>query len=109
MGLRCLPLRELVVSVSGTGDQTIVPGVPGTVIRVYQLFVVIDADSLVTFKDGGATAISGAMDMLEAGSIVFDYNGEHPWLATTDGNDLVMNFSMASGAKGRVYYTQGSD
>src|SRR5258705_9059296 len=105
MGLHNFPLREVIIDSAGAGDIIIIPGEANRTIRVYELFLVVDTDTLLTFKDGPAIDLSGSMSMLASGSIVFDYMGEHPWFTCSDGNDFIINLAPASGIRGRVYYT----
>lgn len=104
MGFNSYPVREAIIDETGAGDHVIVAGVPLNTIRVYQLFLVVDDDCLLQFKNGPAIEFDGAMSMLASGSIVFDYNGENPWFTCSDGNDFIINIS-AGGIRGRLYYT----
>jgi len=104
LGLDSYPLLDIIIDTSGAGDHIIVAGIPGRTIRVFALFLVLDADSLLTVKDG-PTPLTGAMSMLAHGTIVFDCDYEH-WFITSPGNDFILNTSTASGLKGRLYYTQ---
>jgi len=105
LGLDSYPLLDVIIDTTGAGDHIIVAGIPGRTIRVFALFIVLDADTLLTVKDGPAIALTGAMSMLAHGTIVFDIDGEH-WFITSVGNDFILNTSSASGLKGRLYYTQ---
>lgn len=102
------PFLEAIINHAAAGDNTIIAAVPGKAIRVYRLFLVCDADMLLTFKDGAAIALSGAMEMKESGAIVFDITDggtPQPWFTTTVGNAFVINTTGGTGIRGRCYYT----
>jgi hypothetical protein len=107
MGLDNFPLLELPIDTALAGDNVLVPGISGKVIRIFRLFIVCDAAVIVTFKDGAATALTGAMSMTANGSIVFDETDAH-WFATSVSNDFIANLSAPVGIRGRIYFTQFS-
>ena len=106
MALDNYPLLEVVVDVSSSGDNIIIAGSPGNTIRVFQLFLVVGDDTMLTFKDGG-TEFDGPLTMLKAGSITFDENNFH-WFKTSPGNDFVINLSAAVQLSGRIYYVKSA-
>jgi hypothetical protein len=108
MGLDNYPLRELVIDTAGAGDHIIIPGIPGNTIRVFRIWLVIGMmDTLLTFKNGPAIEFDGPLDMLDHGTIVFDFTDEH-WFMTDPGNDFIINLSSGASIGGRVHFTQSA-
>ncbi len=102
---------EILIDFSATGDNVVVPAVPGQVVKVFQLFLVLSADTNLTFKDGGA-AFSGSLPMKANGSIVLDDNqgsrqADRPWFTSSLGKGFVISQSGTAQVSGRLYYTQG--
>jgi hypothetical protein len=91
------------VSFSGAGDNTIVAAVASTRIVVDRIFLVVAAATNLTFKDGAATALSGAVPMAANGGLTFDTTGE-PWFTTTLGNAFIINSSAGIQVSGQIYY-----
>lgn len=99
-----LSLLESPIDFTTTGDNTLVAGVGGASVRVYHLFLVVSADTNLTFKRG-STALTGAMPMLANGSIVLDFVTQ-PWFTTADGEALVLSQSGTAQVSGQLGYTQ---
>lgn len=102
---------EASISFTTTGDNQLVAGVVGQIIRVFQLFLVVSADTVLTFQDG-ATPLTGPMPMKAGGSIVLDFvrgsrEADQPWFTTSPGNQFILNQSGTAQVSGRLYYTQG--
>lgn len=98
-------LTSASIDVASSGDNTLITGVTGQTIRVWRLFVVVDAAVNLIFKDGASTNLTGTMVMTASGAITLDFDSE-PWFVTSAGNAFILNLSGAVGARGRVYYTQ---
>ena len=103
MGYDNHPLLELPVDTASAGDNIVIPGAAGTTILVYSLFFVMGGNADVTIKSD-TTALTGAMAMLQYGSVVLDYN-RRPWFHCGDGEDFIINLSAGVSIDGRVYYT----
>ena len=97
-------LVEAPIDFTASGDQTLVAAVAGRSVRVYHLFLVVSADTELTFKRG-ATELTGPMPMLANGSIVLDFQGQ-PWFATLDNEAFVLNQSGTAQVSGQLAYTQ---
>jgi hypothetical protein len=106
MGYDNHPLLEAIVDHSAAGDNIIVVGIPGNTIEVYALFFVMGGDAFVTIQSA-ATPLTGAMDMLDHGSVVLDYN-RRPWFVCGDGEDFIINLAPGVSIDGRCYYTQSA-
>jgi hypothetical protein len=106
VGYDNFPLLEAIIDTANTGDNIIVPGIAGSTILVYALFFVMGGDSFVTIQSG-ATPLTGAMDMLDHGSVVLDYN-RRPWFQCGDGEDFIINLAPGVSIDGRAYYTQSA-
>lgn len=103
MGYDNHPLLELPIDTASAGDNVIIPAVPGATILVYSLFFVMGGTADVTIKSA-ATDLTGAMAMLQYGSVVLDYN-RRPWFHCGDGESFIINLSSGVSIDGRVYYT----
>lgn len=99
-------LLELGIDFTNTGDNTIIAGATGLIIRIYKIFWVLGASSNITPKDG-TTALTGAMNFSANEGAVFDFDTK-PWFTLSSGNSFVMNQSGTAQVSGRVYYTQNS-
>ena len=97
-------ITPIVIDFSAPGDNIIVPAPAGAAIELYQIYLVLGADSTGTFKAGvGGVALSGPLPMLANGSIVLDFSGA-AWHETTPGNSLVLNSSSGVQISGTAYY-----
>lgn len=102
---------EQLIDASSTGDNTIVPGVTGQIVRVWQIFFVTSADTIITIKDGG-TPLTGPITMLGGGSFVLDFvrgsrEADQPWFTTSPGNAFIISQTGTAQISGRCYYAQG--
>lgn len=95
-----------VLNFSASGDNTAVAAVAGHSIIVWKMLFTTAAAVNVTFKDGAATTLSGALIFGGNGSVFFAYDGS-PYYSTSIGNAFVINLSGAVGIAGTVYYTIG--
>ncbi len=103
---------EAAIDFAGAGDNTIVVGVADQKVRVFQLFFVVAAATIIVVKDGAGTALTGPMSFTAGGSFVLDFvrgsrEADQPWFTTSEGNAFVLNSTNAVQVSGRVYYTQG--
>ena len=101
-------LTDVVVSISSSGDNTVITGIPGKVIRVHRVALTAPSGSPVdiNFKNG-----STSMGTFKAvGSLVLsnddDPSGYRPWFVLSDGNSLVLNLSSAVAVTGKISYRQ---
>jgi hypothetical protein len=97
-------LSSTAINFNATGDTTLVTGVAGQIISVFQLFLVVSATTALTFKDG-TTALTGAMSMSANGSIFLHYDTT-PWFFAGAGNNFVLNQFASAQISGRIYYVQ---
>lgn len=94
------PLRKK-IDFSDSGDNTIITGAEGLYIRVYQIFLVVNGLTDITFKSG-STGLTGA---ITASSFILDYSGK-PWFDCEKGESFIINTADNKQVSGRVYYTQ---
>lgn len=113
IGLRA-QVKTAAISVSASGDNTIVAAVAGKLITVVGLLLVNGAatGNNVIVKDGtGGTALTGAMPLGVAPSPPFILSDNGPggfdWFQTSNtANNLVLNLSAATLVTGAVWYIQ---
>ena len=99
-------LSSASINISAAGDNIIIAGVTGQVIRVFRIFGVqgTTVGTTMTPKDGsGGTPFTG---LLYIGSFALDLDAE-PWFTTSPGNAFVLNLGGSEQVSGAVYYTQG--
>ncbi len=89
------------IDFSGSGDNTVISGLLGQVIRVLQFFFVIGAATNLTYKSG-ANALSGPLDFSSAGAQVQDFI-QLP-LTCNSGESFVINSSNAVQVGGTIWY-----
>lgn len=92
---------QAVVSFSGSGNNIVVNGTVGKIIKVLQIFFVVGGATNLIFKSG-STALSGTLTMLANGSVVLDYI-QLPLNCLT-GDDFVINSSLAVTVGGTIWY-----
>lgn len=93
------------INFTGSGNNTIVAGVPNQIIRLYKIFFVAQAATVITYQDE-LNAISGPIGFTANGSMTLMFDTK-PWFVTSAGNDLILNSTNAVQVGGTVYYTQG--
>lgn len=93
------------ITFSGSGDNSLVAGVAGQIVRLYRIFFVVSGATNLTIKDGASTSLSGAMAFGANGSLILDFQAE-PWYMTASGNALVLNSSNAVQVSGTIWYIQ---
>lgn len=98
-------LSRAAISISSSGDNTIIAGVGGQTIRIFRIFFVVSGAVSVTIKDGAGTSLTGAMAFLANGGLVLDFTNE-PWFVTSTANAFIINLGTAVQTSGAVYYTQ---
>lgn len=89
---------------AASGDTTIVAAVSAQTTKVYKLFVVCNAATNITFKDG-STALTGAIPLGANGSITLDFDGD-AWFTGSTNTAFKINSSAATQCSGRAYYVQ---
>lgn len=92
------------ITFAASGDNTVVAAVAGKAIRVRKMWLVLAGDSLLTFKDGASSSLSGAVSMLGNGSFFFPTDAVVPHFITSTGNAFIINSSVAVQVSGMVYY-----
>lgn len=92
------------VNISGAGDNTVISGLLGQVIKVLQFFFVIGAASNLTYKSG-TTVISGPLNFPAAAGQVQDFI-QLP-LTCNAGDSFIVNLSAGVQVGGTIWYIQG--
>jgi hypothetical protein len=96
---------ETVVSISTTGDSTLVAGVAAKKIRLYRVVLATSTACSVVFKSA-ATPLTGAIPLATNGQMVLIFS-IYPWLTTTAAADaLVLNASTTASIGGWISYIQ---
>ena len=94
------------ISISTSGDNSIVGAVAGQTTRVHRIFLVAAGAVNITFKDGASTSLTGALSLPAAGAgMVFDFSTE-PWFVTSANSAFIINLSAAVQVSGRIYYSR---
>jgi hypothetical protein len=93
------------IDVQAIGDTTLIPGVPGTTIRIYKVVVTAGGAAVITLKEGRRDN-SGGLRVANQGNIVLMFESDLP-LAFPEGQPLVLNLTAAMRVTGFVVYTQG--
>lgn len=99
------------ISSSSTGDITIIGGTSLQTIRVMELHIQLSGlttgTSVVTFKDGASTALTGAYTFRNGGEFGRENNGD-PLFITSAGNAFIINQSATAQISGYVKYTKSA-
>lgn len=85
------------------GDNVLVSGQVGKTISVYRIFFVVDGATVVTFKSGPATSLSGAITLSAGGSITLDISNI-PWFQTGSNKDFILGSTNMVQVSGMIYY-----
>ena len=99
---RVARLTDTVISFASSGDNTVIAGAAAQTVKVYQLFLVAAAATVVTFKSGAGTSLSGAITLVAGGSVTLDFNSE-PWFTTAAAAAFVINSTNAVQISGTAY------
>lgn len=98
------PLLEAAIDNAGSsGVFTIIPAAPQLIVRIYRLWLVIAAATVMQFLDG-PQPLDGPFS---CETMVLDLD-TYPWFTTMAGNPLNMSSSNAVQISGRAYYTQAT-
>lgn len=97
------------ISSNSTGDITIIGGTALQTIRVMEIHIQLSSltsgTSVVTFKDGASTALTGAYTFRNGGEFGRENNGD-PLFITSAGNAFIINQSATAQISGYVKYTK---
>lgn len=96
---------KLAISFTAAGLNTVIPGTPGLVTRIYHYTFIAEGSTSLTFRDG-ATAYSGAMPLVSTQGLTFDAPGGIYPITLAAGADWVISNLNAIGIRGFVIYTQ---
>jgi hypothetical protein len=99
-------LTHASISISSSGDNTVVAGTAAQTIRIFKLVLVPASGVSVTLKDGASTSLTGAIPLTANGSLVIDGGDGEPELITSSANAFVVNLSGAVTVTGWVQYTK---
>jgi len=86
------------------GETTLIPGVPGTHIRISKVVLTAGGAAVITLKEG-TRENSGGLRVATNGHVVLMFDSDMP-LALPEGQPLVLNLSAAIRITGFVEYTQ---
>ena len=96
--------RRAFIDVHVVGDTTIIPGMPGTKIRIYKVVLTAGGAAVITLKEGTRDN-SGGLRVVNNGNVVLMFDSEMP-LELPEGQPLVLNLNAAIRITGFVEYTQ---
>jgi len=91
------------------GTTTVVAAMPGRRVRVLGYVLVASAAGTITWQDGAAAALSGAMALAVGQSLVAPdtapvMGSERGWFLTGYAQSLVLNLGTGAAAAGHVLY-----
>lgn len=99
-------LTSASISISSSGDNTVVAGTASQTIRIFKLVLVAASAVNVTVKDGASTSLTGAIPLAANGSLAVDDSSGEPEFITSSGNGFIVNLSSAVTVTGWVQYTK---
>ena len=100
--------QRAAISITGTGDATVITGDANRTTYVWQWFMVnghASVDVNVTLKEG-STSTSGAYLLVHAGGAQTTPCSGTPWAIIPAGSNFVINTSASGSLQGTVYYTK---
>jgi hypothetical protein len=98
------PVRAF-IDAQAAGDTIIIPGVPGSTIRLYKFVITATGAGVLTLQEGRREN-SGGLRVATTGSTVLMFESDMP-LEFPDGQPLVLHLTAAMRLTGFVEYTQG--
>ena len=98
-------LSEAIINFSLMGNNVIIPGISGQVIRVFKLFFICHEDNDLIIRDGVSTNLTGMLRFLKFGGLILNQDGD-PWFTTSSGNAFIINAAKDKAVSGRIYYKQ---
>lgn len=96
--------RRAFIDVHVVGDTTIIPGMPGTKIRIFKIVLTAGGAAVITLKEGTRDN-SGGLRVVNNGNVVLMFDSEMP-LELPEGQPLVLNLNAAIRITGFMEYTQ---
>jgi hypothetical protein len=96
--------RRAFIDVHVVGDTTIIPGMPGTKIRISKVVLTAGGAAVITLKEGTRDN-SGGLRVANNGNVVLMFDSELP-LELPEGQPLVLNLNAAIRITGFMEYTQ---
>jgi hypothetical protein len=103
---QALPPQRAWIDVQGVGETTLIPGVPGTTIKIAKVVVTAGGAAVITLQEGRREN-SGGLRLATNGHVVLLFESDLP-LALPEGQPLVLHLSAAIRLTGFVEYTQGT-
>lgn len=97
-------LLAVPISFTQAGDNTIISGIAGQIIRVYRYFVIVGDVTQLTYKNG-AVALTGPCPLTANEAMVFTFDTK-PWYLMSPGSNFVINSSNGVQVSGAAYYLQ---
>lgn len=92
------------VNFSATGENSVVVSSLNSTIKIMRIFLVVSADTIITFRNGlGGTDLTGPISLLANGALVLDISNE-PWFVMDQSNDFVISQTGTAQISGRVYF-----
>lgn len=93
---------QIPININGLGDNIIVAGTPGKLIKVLQFFFVISAAANITYKSSGI-ALSGPMSFTANMAHVQDFI-QLPLTCVNLGDSFIINLDTAVQLGGTIWY-----
>lgn len=97
-------LLAVPINFIASGDNIIITGAVGLILRVYRYFVVVGDVTQLTYKNG-AKALTGPVPLTGNEAMVFTFDTK-PWYLMDPGANFVINSSNSVQVSGAAYYTQ---
>lgn len=98
------PLSSAVVNIGSSGNNVVVAGQTGKIIRVYRMAMVAMSSVTATIQDGGSIALSGPMVLAANQELYFPFDTQ-PVFITSPGNAFEIKLSSGVSVGGVVYFT----
>ena len=98
------PLSSAPINISSSGNNVVVAGQTGKIVRVYRLAMVAMSSVTATIEDGGSTALTGPMALAANQELYFPFDTQ-PVFITSPGNAFEIKLSSGVSVGGVIYYT----
>ena len=93
---------QIPINISGAGDNIVIAGTPGRLIKVLQFFFVVSAATIITYKSSGI-ALSGPMSFTANMAHVQDFI-QLPLTCVNPGDSFIINLSAGTQLSGTIWF-----
>lgn len=102
------PLTQADINFSSSGDNIIVAGMAGQIIRVFRMKLLVSGATIISIKNGTGIVLDGPFSFSANQGMILDFTSIDmpPWYTTSPGNSFVINSATGFQVGGSLDYLQ---